>query len=397
VVKVATKNNLFLDAVHSYDYITVNGLDFEGSISDAIYQPDWNTQYNTINNCRIAFAGGQAISSTSPEITISNNVITDCAVGIWTGNTGVIIGAHIISNTISNIGLIEGQYFSTSRGINTNSDNGIIQYNTLNNIDYHGIAFWGNSAAVKNNIISNFCVNMDDGGGIYTDGSYSSTGEVIDSNIIYNGIGKGGGPSIYYGVHGIYMDYLSSYITVTNNSMYNNNGWGIMLSNINNCTLQYNTCYDNLDGALYILEYDAGSIHNNTFTDNIFFAKAISQLPLQIQVNVGTLGNFGTADRNYYARPIDDNITIWTYEEAVDNNRWQARTLANWQSYSGQDVHSHKSPKSVTSVNDILFEYNPTAANKVVALSGSYVDVKNVSYSGSVTLKPFTSIVLIKN
>jgi hypothetical protein len=48
-------------------------------------------------------------------------------------------------------------------------------------------------------------------------------------------------------------------------------------------------------------------------------------------------------------------------------------------------------------VNDILFEYNPTAANKVVALSGSYVDVKNVSYSGSVTLKPFTSIVLIKN
>ena len=99
------------------------------------------------------------------------------------------------------------------------------------------------------------------------------------------------------------------------------------------------------------------------------------------------------ADNNYYVKPIDDDYVIYTYQPSEG---YDYRTLADWQFFSGQDLNSKTSPKNVTNVNDIIFEYNPTKINKVVTLSvGSYIDVKNVSYSGSVTLKPYTSIVLI--
>src|SRR5690554_1181497 len=44
----------------------------------------------------------------------------------------------------------------------------------------------------------------------------------------------------------------------------------------------------------------------------------------------------------------------------------------------------------------IKFEYNATKNKKSVALDGTYVDARNKPYSGSVTLDPFSSIVLIK-
>jgi len=42
-------------------------------------------------------------------------------------------------------------------------------------------------------------------------------------------------------------------------------------------------------------------------------------------------------------------------------------------------------------------EYNPNIIDKIVPLSGSYIGVDGRTYSGSITLKPFTSIILIKN
>ncbi|WP_194774680.1 Ig-like domain-containing protein [Pararhodonellum marinum] len=43
-----------------------------------------------------------------------------------------------------------------------------------------------------------------------------------------------------------------------------------------------------------------------------------------------------------------------------------------------------------------LFEYNKTGSDKSVGLNGAYVDAFNNSYSGSVTIKPFQSVLLIR-
>ncbi len=48
-------------------------------------------------------------------------------------------------------------------------------------------------------------------------------------------------------------------------------------------------------------------------------------------------------------------------------------------------------------VNNIIFAYNNTTVPKLIKLGKNYVDVKNNKYSGSTTLAPFTSIILIKN
>lgn len=44
----------------------------------------------------------------------------------------------------------------------------------------------------------------------------------------------------------------------------------------------------------------------------------------------------------------------------------------------------------------IRFEYNPTNSNKSISLDGNFVDVKNIAYSGNVTLGPYSSKVLIR-
>ena len=70
--------------------------------------------------------------------------------------------------------------------------------------------------------------------------------------------------------------------------------------------------------------------------------------------------------------------------------------VTGWQNYSGQDANSQGSPKSITDLNDLRFEYNATSSSKTINLGANYIDVKNNVYNGSVTLGPYSSVVLIK-
>ncbi len=131
--------------------------------------------------------------------------------------------------------------------------------------------------------------------------------------------------------------------------------------------------------------------------NNIFVTKESTQHTLYYTTGSGNEGvrSLGSVDYNYYARPIDDTksfrnqIYLW-------NGPTTYRTLAEWQSYSGLDSNSKKSPKSISSTGDLRFEYNPTSSSKTVSLSSSYVDIKGTAYSGSLTLQPYSSVTLIK-
>ena len=104
---------------------------------------------------------------------------------------------------------------------------------------------------------------------------------------------------------------------------------------------------------------------------------------------------FQSCDSNYYARPIDENKILNTN---INNASWGYYNVAQWQTYIQiHDAHSKKSPKTITNVNDLRIEYNATSVNKTITLDGNYIDVKNVSYNGTITLAPYTSAVLIRN
>jgi len=72
-------------------------------------------------------------------------------------------------------------------------------------------------------------------------------------------------------------------------------------------------------------------------------------------------------------------------------------SLGNWKSLSGKDINSKEATKTITDVNDLRFEYNATNSPKTVTLDANYIDVKNTSYNGTITLQPYTSAVLIKS
>jgi hypothetical protein len=63
----------------------------------------------------------------------------------------------------------------------------------------------------------------------------------------------------------------------------------------------------------------------------------------------------------------------------------------------GYELNSKLSPKYYASVADagIRFLVNETKSPITYPLTGSYVSAKNFSYSGSITLQPFTSEVLL--
>jgi hypothetical protein len=71
--------------------------------------------------------------------------------------------------------------------------------------------------------------------------------------------------------------------------------------------------------------------------------------------------------------------------------------LSQWQNYSGQDANSTGSPTSISNESQLIFEYNANlSSNKTVTLGDYYYTQMNgTNITGSVTLEPFTSIILI--
>jgi parallel beta-helix repeat protein len=400
-VKVATKGNLFQG--NTYDYLTLNNLSFIGCTSTAVNFTEYNCSNITITDCSIKYAGLSGISDPGANTNITNNTIDRC------NESGIrISGADctINYNKITNIGLIAGQGYhgEYATGIRIGSTNTTVYYNRIENMGYCGISGGsGSGAAIRYNFINNHCLTVNDGGGIYRTLISSPHHWDIESNIILNGYGNTNGTSnpTAYIARGIYLDSFTTDASVRYNTCANNRGTGIMLGSAHNNTVEHNLCYNNGDdgeGQLYASgSWDYASLYGNIIRYNQFIAKSATQYTLGVSLTASdNITNYGTSNYNIYARPIDDNITIRTYKPGEGTDY---KTLAEWQTYSSQDANSQNSYTIVSSTNELLFYYNETNANKIVAsLIIPMVDVSgNIYPVGNLTLAPWTSIVLMPN
>jgi len=109
------------------------------------------------------------------------------------------------------------------------------------------------------------------------------------------------------------------------------------------------------------------------------------------QTEANDLLQFGTSDSNVVANPLNDVNAFYTF----DGTNYRHQTVAQWQTFSGQDMHSRASPKTVSSINSLRFEYNATSSDKTVNLGAAYIDIAGTSFPSSITLAPYTSAVLI--
>ncbi len=104
------------------------------------------------------------------------------------------------------------------------------------------------------------------------------------------------------------------------------------------------------------------------------------------------INKFCNSNENYYLRPVKDDEIFITYTPSTGS---KYRTLAGWQALTGQDLNSKKSPVAVKDTADIKFYYNASKKDTVISLVQPMLDVKGKSYVNSVTLAPFSSIILI--
>ena len=384
-VKVATLKNLVYN--NGYDYITIDNISFTGSIGAGLTFNSSSDQCK-IQNCNIEFAGQDGIVLTGSYNTIDgNNINHSSEAGIFSSCS--YAGSHnkITNNVIHNSGLIKGAalrgYFSSGIYFDHQTD-GLIQYNTIDSSSYDGIYFNDSRHEVRNNFVNHSLVNLDDGGGIYTSGN-GAAGRVINGNIVLNSIGNPSGTAYSEKrSSGIYIDYYAKDVTATNNTIANCY-WGLLINEGSGNYIENNTLFNNDKGMLF------SNASGNTTLNNIFFAKGAKQLVLYYFNTVNNISLFGTSDRNFYARPVDDKLTIQTYQTGGYVNR----TLADWQAFSGKDANSHASPISVTDTSNIDFYYNTTKTNKVITLAKAMIDVNGTKYAKSITLLPFTSVILM--
>ena len=384
-IKIATQNNLIYNK--GYDYITIDNISFTGSIGAGLVFNS-SSDYCIIQNCSIEFAGQDGIVLIGSYNTIDgNNINNSSEAGIFSSCN--YNGSHnkIINNVINGSGLIKGAalkgYYTDGIYFDHQTD-GLIQYNTIDASSYTGIYFNDSRNEVRNNFVNHSLINLDDGGGIYTSGN-ASTGRVINGNIVLNSIGNPTGTTYSEKRScGIYIDYNAKDVTATNNTI-GNCYWGLLINTGSSNDVENNTLFNNDKGMMF------SNASGNTILNNIFFAKGSKQLTLYFLNTLNNSSLAGTSDRNYYARPADDNLTIQTNVSGGTVNR----TLAGWQTYSGMDGNSHKSPISITDTSNIDFYYNPTKTNKVIALAKAMIDVSGTKYVNSITLLPYTSVVLM--
>ncbi len=384
---------------NNQNYFTVGSLEFRGSLNATISIK--NSQNIEMKNITVSESGTNGVYlGGCKNINFINNKI------INTNNNGLIFDLcenvvarnNEIRHTAIRSGMgvgSDGQY----TGLYVSGTNNYLESNIVDSVGYVGIHFRGNLVTIKNNFISNFCMTKDDAGGLYTwsDGKSVYSDRRLESNIILNGIGAGEGtdnPS-YVPANGIYMDDRSDHISVINNTIANCNN-GILIRNANHISLIGNTIYNNNMQVFFVHDQVAQTfpIANCIVNNNIFFAKTSVQMTLSFLTISDDIGSLGTSDYNFFARPLKDSLTFKTWSDGWDGVSI-TRTLAGWQSLTSQDANSVKSPISLTDINKIRFEYNATNSNKVVSLNGSYIDVNGTKFSGSITLLPYSSAILM--
>lgn len=398
-IKTATLNSLIVLG-RGITNIQIENLFLNGSNNTAIYGLGYNHN-SKIENCNISLTGHNGINTfESNDIRINNSIIENCndnAISLKDNCESTYIG----NNEIKNIGLFPGMgqaLWESAKAIYLRgNDNAIVEYNRIKNSGFSGIHFSGNSITIRNNFIDTFGNIKEDCGGIQYGGGSTYSNMKILNNILLNGLGSTGGKPVDYfsWVAGIYLDYYTTGgVEISDNTIANvKHMGGILISGSQNVIINNNTVFDCESGIRMQEIGGLGSPPRNVSltTGNIIFAKNISYKPLLLYSINNDFDQFGNFDYNYYARPLDNAKPIIL----GISGKIIAKSLEEWQMLYEQDLNSKISPVALKDTADIDFYYNPTEANISITLVQPMLDVKGKSYVNSVTLAPFSSIILM--
>jgi parallel beta-helix repeat protein len=362
-VKVANIDTLLYIGQH--DYITVDGIAFEGANQHSIIGGSKLNNATTIKirNCSINYSGKNGMSFTNAQ----NCLIEYCTVnnswdnGILFQNEGGESDNNIIQyNRVSNTGTVAGMNYcegNSNQGISLYGQNNTIQYNTVDTTGYAAIYYEKNNSKVKYNKVNYFCFVKDDGGGIYTHTGYTGkviyTGRQVIGNTVLNGIGAGNGTADgTAAAMGIYSDDGSTWILIDSNTVSATATGGIYIHNSQNITVTNNLVYDAKVTQLLIVHDNLSPntpVRGLILKNNQFVAKSTNSTAVTIRSIRNDLDSInlsaGAINNNYYSRPFDDNLTIHTEKTVGGIVVKNDYTLDSWKaSFPKYDMATKKSP-----------------------------------------------------
>lgn len=201
-----------------------------------------------------------------------------------------------------------------------------------------------------------------------------------------------GTPSGSFSTPAIYFDFSTNHCTIQENTVYGRNNKGIFLnSGTNNNTVVKNVIY----GGNYLLDYNGSPIIPTPMTGmtvkgNVCFAKSSATYILRMVDNTNTYKH-GIIDSNYYFQPYNTANYVFIPPSTSVN-------FSNWQSSTGYDAHTKKSFLNWTSpTSDDTLIMNQTDNTLMINLgSTEYLDLDSNTICSSITLKPYTSQILIR-
>ncbi|MBX2972198.1 MAG: right-handed parallel beta-helix repeat-containing protein [Flavobacteriales bacterium] len=310
-------------------YNTVSGCTFEKSFH-GIQSYGSNNTYsgNTFQNTYAA-----ALSVIDNGTTVSGNALTDIALVAGLGETA--FGYH---------------------GMRVTGGTNFVRENRIHNTGNSGI-FVGETATVERNVISNFCVTLNDGGGIYWDNGQNT---VIQDNIIRDAVGNIESAATNYSVNGrilpgIYFGNAVIQNCIVQRNTVSNCSIGIqvdhtMVSQNNqvkdnilfNNGVQLNiTDLSNVNGPGATPPYYKAS-YNTVYSGNQLYSLAPDQLCMQVW-NYYQQGNvdFGTFTNNKLFNPYNE-MSIRNWNLGAGNTK--TYSLERWRTERNKEIGSTRSP-----------------------------------------------------
>ena len=333
------------------------------------------------------------------RITVSNNVIDGPNhFGIHSFGRN----CHFQGNLITDIGLIDnlgpsGLGCGLGSGNCTTNGDGIametfyggdppigmdLHNNRIKRTGQCGIDAVGVAVTVEENVIEQSCSSKGDCGGIC---ALDASAIAIRRNIVRDPISPPEGFNSSYHerfAFGLYID--NSPGDCQDNTVIHTQGYGIIYQGGTTGDVTGNTVYG-VEGRVLVFAGFGGTINN--LTGNIMVgAKAIRLMFTEAD------GRILASDRNYFIQPYTNGYI------SMQSAEWKLMDLPQWQIFSGQDNNSMSAwfttAEGAAPTTEIFV--NDTAAEKSVALGRAYVDLDRKPVSGSLTLAPYSSRVLVQ-
>ncbi len=332
------------------------------------------------------------------------------------GVTGFFSDSLFQGNTIQNIALITnlgtaGMGCGQTTGECTENGDGfrirlfdardsgsgnLLQSNIFDKIGYNGVDVFGPNTTMQNNYIHQSCYTKADCGGVRVFGDTSLAATTVYNihllaNIINDIPGNVDGcpPSRAAFGMGLYIDNYSRDVESRGNTVINTTISGILYQESTGL-ITGNTIFNASSGTEFSGQIDLGGTDTSvTMSNNVMYGLKSSAWTLY----ASAFGNIQSSDQNYFFHPyVSQNIAY--------GPSWTRATFTQWQALSHQDAHSKPNwftqPSGETSRGIILF--NNTQALKAFDLGyRQYLTLDQKPVMGSLTLSPFTSMVLVDN